>query len=87
MKLNDALDLIAYNGKNQISLIRSAYYLSQRGFLDPKCTDMLIQVVRIANRGVHGEIVDQKYLDFASEAYPQIIDAMDDCIELIKKMT
>lgn len=87
VKLNDALDLIAYNGKNHISLIQSAYYLSQRGFLDPKCTDMLIQVVRIANRGVHGEIINQKYLDFASEAYPQIIDALDDCIELIKKMT
>lgn len=48
---------------------------------------LLIQVVRIANRGVHGEIVDQKYLDFASEAYPKIIDALDDCKELIKKMT
>ena len=41
----------------------------------------------ISNRGVHGEIVDQKYLDFASEAYPKIIDALDDCKELIKKMT
>ena len=86
-KLNDAMDLIGYNGKNHISLVQSAYYLSQQGVLDPKCTDLLIQVVRIANRGVHGEIVDQKYLDFASEAYPKIIDALDDCKELIKKMT
>ena len=86
-KLNDAMDLIGYNGKNHISLIQSAYYLSRQGVLDLKCTDLLIQVVRIANRGVHGEIVDQKYLDFASEAYPKIIDALDDCKELIKKMT
>lgn len=86
-KLNDAMDLIGYNGKNHISLVQSAYYLSQQGVLDPKCIDLLIQVVRIANRGVHGEIVDQKYLDFASEAYPKIIDALDDCKELIKKMT
>lgn len=78
-KLNDAMDLIGYNGKNHISLVQSAYYLSRQGVLDPKCTDLLIQVVRIANRGVHGEIVDQKYLDFASEAYPKIIDALDDC--------
>lgn len=85
-KLNDAMDLIGYNGKNHISLVQSAYYLSQQGVLDPKCIDLLIQVVRIANRGVHGEIVDQKYLDFASEAYPKIIDALDDCKELIKKM-
>ena len=86
-RLNDAMDLIGYNGKNHISLVQSAYYLSQQGVLDPKCIDLLIQVVRIANRGVHGEIVDQKYLDFASEAYPKIIDALDDCKELIKKMT
>ena len=86
-KLNDAMDLIGYNGKNHISLVQSAYYLSQQGVLDSKCIDLLIQVVRIANRGVHGEIVDQKYLDFASEAYPKIIDALDDCKELIKKMT
>ena len=86
-KLNDAMDLIGYNGKNHISLVQSAYYLSQQGVLDPKCIDLLIQVVRIANRGVHGEIVDQKYLDFASEAYPKIFDALDDCKELIKKMT
>lgn len=87
VKLNDALDLIGYNGKNHISLIQSANYLSQQGVLDPTSTDLLIQVVRIANRGVHGEIIGQKYLDFASEAYPKIIDALDDCIELIKKMT
>ena len=86
-KLNDAMDLIGYNGKNHISLVQSAYYLSRQGVLDLKCTDLLIQVVRIANRGIHGEIVDQKYLDFASEAYPKIIDALDDCKELIKKMT
>ena len=86
-RLNDAMDLIGYNGKNHISLVQSAYYLSRQGVLDPKCIDLLIQVVRIANRGVHGEIVDQKYLDFASEAYPKIIDALDDCKELIKKMT
>lgn len=86
-KLNDAMYYVGYNGKNHISLVQSAYYLSQQGVLDPKCIDLLIQVVRIANRGVHGEIVDQKYFDFASEAYPKIIDALDDCKELIKKMT
>lgn len=86
-KLNDAMGFIGCNGKNHISLVQSAYYLSRQGVLDPKCIDLLIQVVRIANRGVHGEIVDQKYFDFASEAYPKIIDALDDCKELIKKMT
>lgn len=84
-KLNEALDLIGYNDKNRISLIQSAYYLKKQKVLNPNCVELLIQVVRIANRGVHGEIVDKKYFDFASEAYPKIIDGLDECIEWIKK--
>lgn len=85
-KLNDALGLIGYNDKNHFSLIQTAYYLKKQEFLDPNCAELLIQVVRIANRGVHGEIVGEKYLNFASEAYPKIIDGLDECIERIKKV-
>lgn len=87
VRLKEALELIGYNSKNRASLMQGTYYLNQRGVLDPTSTDLVIQMLRIANRGVHGEIIGQKYMDFASEAYPQIIDALDDCIELIKKMT
>lgn len=87
VRLKEALELIGYNSKNRASLMQETYYLNQQGVLDPTSTDLVIQMLRIANRGVHGEIIGQKYMDFASEAYPQIIDALDDCIELIKKMT
>ena len=87
VRLKEALELIGYNSKNRTSLMQGTYYLNQQGVLDPTSTDLVIQMLRIANRGVHGEIIGQKYMDFASEAYPQIIDALDDCIELIKKMT
>ena len=87
VRLKEALELIGYNSKNRASLMQGTYYLNQQGVLDPTSTDLVIQMLRIANRGVHGEIIGQKYMDFASEAYPQIIDALDDCIELIKKMT
>ena len=84
-RLNDALGLIEYTDKNHFSLIQAANYLKKQKFLDPNCAELLIQVVRIANRGVHGEIVNEKYFDFASEAYPKIIDGLDECIERIKK--
>ena len=42
------------------------------------------KVKRIANRGVHGEIISQKYMEFASQAYPQIIDGLDNCKEWIR---
>ena len=87
VRLKEALELIGYNSKNRASLMQGTYYLNQQGVLDPTSTDLVIQMLRIANRGVHGEIIGQKYMDFASEAYPQIIDALDDCIELIKNMT
>lgn len=87
VRLKEVLELIGYNSKNRASLMQGTYYLNQQGVLDPTSTDLVIQMLRIANRGVHGEIIGQKYMDFASEAYPQIIDALDDCIELIKKMT
>ena len=87
MRLKETLELIGYNSRNRASLMQETYYLNQQGVLDPTSTDLIIQMLRIANRGVHGETVGQKYMDFASEAYPKIIDALDDCKELIKKMT
>ncbi|MCU6775587.1 hypothetical protein OCV70_13290 [Blautia acetigignens] len=47
--------------------------------LDSNIAELLIQVVKITNRGVHGEIVDQKYMDFASQAYPQIMKGLNEC--------
>lgn len=43
-----------------------------------------LAVALIANRGVHGEIISQKYMEFASQAYPQIIDGLDNCKEWIR---
>lgn len=87
IRIREALELIGYTGKNRTSLMQATYYLNQQGVLDPTSTDLIIQMLRIANRGVHGEIIGQKYMDFASQAYPQIIDGLDNCKELIKRMT
>lgn len=87
IRIRESLELIGYNGKTRPSLMQAAYYLNQQGVLDSTSTDLIIQMLRIANRGVHGEIISQKYMEFASQAYPQIIDGLDNCKERIKKMT
>ncbi len=87
IRIREALELIGYSGKTRTSLMQATYYLNQQGVLDSTSTDLIIQMLRIANRGVHGEIISQKYMDFASQAYPQIIDGLDNCKDLIKKMT
>ena len=87
IRIREAQELIGYTGKTRTSLMQATYYLNQQGVLDPTSTDLIIQMLRIANRGVHGEIIGQKYMDFASQAYPQIIDGLDNCKELIKRMT
>lgn len=71
IRIREAQELIGYTGKTRTSLMQATYYLNQQGVLDPTSTDLIIQMLRIANRGVHGEIIGQKYLDFASEAYPK----------------
>lgn len=97
-KLSKALESVNKTIKTTQSELKDVNKLLK---LDPSNTETVTQkqrmlkdaieatkeMLRIANRGVHGEIIGQKYMDFASEAYPQIIDALDDCIELIKKMT
>lgn len=87
IRIREALELIGYSGKTRTSLMQATYYLNQQGVLDSTSTDLIIQMLRIANRGVHGEIISQKYMDFASQAYPQIIDGLDNCKDLIKEMT
>lgn len=64
IRIREAQELIGYTGKTRTSLMQATYYLNQQGVLDPTSTDLIIQMLRIANRGVHGEIIGQKYLDF-----------------------
>ena len=62
-----------------MTVVQMASRLRMQEILDPNIAELLIQVVKITNRGVHGEIVDQKYMDFASQAYPQIMKELNEC--------
>lgn len=80
------LELLKFESKIHITIIQMANILNGEGLLDPTITDMLIQTIRVSNRAIHGEMVNQKYVDFATQAYPQIMDALQECKNRIKTM-
>lgn len=76
--LKDICEKYGIVGKYSMTVVQMASYLRKEEILDSNIAELLIQVVRITNRGVHGEIVNQKYMDFASQAYPQIMKELNE---------
>lgn len=46
--------------------------LSKRELIHGKLLDLTHQIINITNRGIHGEIVSQEYIDFISTAFPDV---------------
>lgn len=40
--------------------------------------NLTLQLIKIANRGVHGEIVDKEYLNFSEKTYPVIVSKLEE---------
>lgn len=54
-----------------------AQFLVQHEVIDYKTAELIREVINIANRGVHGEIIDNDYLEFVKKSYPGIKYALD----------
>lgn len=54
-----------------------AQFLVQHEVIDCKTADLIREVINIANRGVHGEIIDSDYLQFVKKTYPMIKYTLD----------
>lgn len=52
-------------------------FLVQHEVIDYKTADLIREVINIANRGVHGEIIDNDYLEFVKKSYPVIKYTLD----------
>lgn len=52
-------------------------FLIQHEVIDRKTADLIREVINIANRGVHGEIIDSDYLQFVKKTYPMIKYTLD----------
>ena len=61
-------------GHNEMMpLIKMARLLNDLQIIDGMTCDLIIQVVKISNRGVHGEIVSEEYIEFVEKTHPEIL--------------
>lgn len=49
-----------------------AQFLVQHEVFDRKTAELIREIINIANRGVHGEIIDDDYVRFVKNTYPAI---------------
>lgn len=70
--LSNVFDSLGYpREKSLYSMIQN---LIIRQKITPSTAEIILQIVNIANRGVHGEIVSKEYLDFVKDQYPNLIN-------------
>ena len=49
--------------------------------IDKTTADSILEICKIANRGIHGEIIDKKYIEFIKETYPIIQNKLKNAVE------
>ena len=54
-----------------------AQFLIQHEVLDRRTAELIREIINIANRGIHGEIIDDDYILFVKKTYPTIKKALD----------
>lgn len=68
--LTDLCEKTNYEGnKSTYEMIR---YLIRSELINGKTADMLNQIIKISNRGVHGEIVSNEYINFIKKVLPEL---------------
>lgn len=64
-------DHLNYDGRHSIlQLLNCAV---ENGMLDRKNADYTKQIITICNRGIHGEIVSDEYMEFVKSVLPQVL--------------
>lgn len=61
--------------------------LNRAEVLNGMTCDLINQVNKIANRGIHGEIVSTEYLDFVEKTYPEIMRQIQDASSRLEYRT
>lgn len=69
-----------YMSKAPLTLGRAIWWLAKSEILDRATADVLMEIVRIANRGIHNEIISDEYIKFVQTAYPEIAVKLKACL-------
>lgn len=62
----------------KMPIVKMMQLLIRNEIIDNITCDLISQVIKIANRGVHGEIVSTEYVNFVNETYPEIARQLKD---------
>lgn len=62
------------------SITQMVRYLNRTEVLSGTTCELIHEVNKIANRGVHGEIVSDEYIKFVEEAYPKIMSQLKNAV-------
>ena len=73
--LSTTCDILHYSERK--SMHSMVEYLLRREVINGNIAGMLHEIVKIANRGVHGEIIDEDYLSFVKKAFPTVKRALE----------
>ena len=57
----------------KMPIMRMMQLLNRAEIINNMTCDLISQVIKIANRGVHGEIISTEYVDFVNETYSEIV--------------
>ena len=66
-----------FNYGERRSIPAMAQFLVQHEVFDRKTAELIREIINIANRGVHGEIIDDDYVRFVKNTYPAIKKALE----------
>ena len=83
--LRNLCDKLGYEERMYIPKMIQILY--QTEVINGITRDLISQVSKIANRGVHGEIVSNEYIEFVKESYPEIKRQLKEADNALTYMT
>ncbi len=72
-ELAEKIDYVG--GRNIYKVLKHLIY---RELLNGRTVDLITEIIKIANRGVHGETVSNEYIDFIKDVFPQVQAKLDE---------
>lgn len=85
--LRELCEKTGHSIKIPMSMMSMVQILNRAEIINGMTCDLISQVAKIANRGVHGEIVSDEYIAFVQETYPEIMRQLKEADSRLKYMT
>lgn len=78
-KLAELCSKTGYDGRRAVMQMVQHVYRCE--LIEKVTLDLIMQIIQIANRGVHGEIVSREYVDFVKKNYSHVQSQLSDALD------